>query len=249
MNKRIPKTLTVAEKSYVSPNMLRIILTGKELDESLAWHPGSYVKLMIPHSSEAGDKPKIRTYTARSFDPQTRTISIDFAIHQPAGPATSWALNTQQRDEIEVMGHGQLKADPTKGDWYIFAADMAALPAAISVMESLEPDAKGYAFLEITTEEDKQKLAIPEGIEVRWLIHPHPEVRSSQQLEAIKGLAHMKGTPNVFVAGELGTIREIKHHIKNDVRFSGAFLYISSYWKIGLKEEEHKIAKRQTSFV
>lgn len=245
MNRPAPKMLTVIDKAQISLNMIRVTLHGRELDERIHWHPGGYVKLVIPNSNVPGKKPKVRTYTARSFDPQKQTMTIDFAIHQPAGPATSWAINAQEGDEIAMMGLGKLKLDPSKGDWYLFAADMSAIPAALSVMESLGPDAKGYAILEIMDERDKQTLAIPEGFEVQWLIHPTPETKSEQQLAAIKNIHVMAGIANIFVAGELSTIREIKRYITTEESFKDAFRYISSYWKIGLKEEEHKEAKRR----
>lgn len=250
MNKPAPKILSVAHTERLTPNMHRIVLYGENLDNTLIWYPGCYVKLVLP-DEETGQlildrmpRPKVRTYTARFHDPKSKTLTVDFAIHQPAGPATRWALNAKVGDPVGLVGPGPLKMDPSKGDWYLFAADMAAMPAAISVMESLHESAKGYAFLEVTDAQDIQDLIIPSNIEVTWLIHPDAHVKSQQQLDAIKALSYPEGTPNIFVAGELGTIREIKNYILNDWNPSDGFLYISSYWKIGLKEEEHKQAKR-----
>jgi len=229
--------------------MHRITLQGP-LTPDPNWRAGSYVKLILPDpetgalSFDKADKPKVRTYTARKFDLKEQTVTIDFAIHQPAGPATSWALQAQVGSKVGFMGPGGLKMDPSLGDWYLFAADMAALPAAISLMETLGKNARGYALLEVTDELDKQPLNIPEGIEVQWLLHPHPEQKSQQQLEAIKNLPLFRGQPNVFVAGELSTIREIKSYFLNESDMEAGYLYISSYWKIGLKEEDHKMAKR-----
>ena len=231
--------LRVIDKTHLTPNMLRITLQGAQLEDT-PWQPGCYVKHQIPDES----RPKMRTYTARSYDATTQSLAIDFAIHQPAGPATSWALGANIGDEIELKGPGQLRMDTSAGDWHLFAADMAALPAAISVIEALPESAKGYAFLEVMSEEDKQEIAAPEGIEVRWLIHPHPKKKSGQQLEAIKALEPLEGTPNVWVAGELSTIREIRGYVNEAPAFASAVSYISSYWKIGLSEEEHKQAKR-----
>ncbi|MEO0896820.1 MAG: siderophore-interacting protein [Bacteroidota bacterium] len=235
--------LTVVEKEYLTPNMIRITFQGDELGESFAWAPGGYIKLTIP-----GEKTAVRTYTIRNHYPELKRITIDFAIHQPAGAATSWALQAVEGDQIAYRGPGRLKIDPTAGDWFIFAADMAAIPAAISVMESLDANAKGYAFLEITDEKDRQELSIPAGIKVQWLHHPDPKIKSKQQLEAIQKLAPLDGVPNVFVAGELSTIREIKQYFSGEGRFKNSARYISSYWKIGLNEEEHKQAKRRELF-
>jgi len=240
--------LNLIKKENISKNMIRVTLQGNELNENFAWTPGCYVKLMIPISENGrslqNEKLKTRTYTVRSHDSVNQTITIDFAIHEPAGHATNWAINIKEGDQVSLRGPGQLKINPSVGDWYIFSADMAALPAAISVMETLNNDAIGYAFLEVTNNEDKQKLNIPKGIEVRWLIHPHPENKSAQQLDAIKTIEKLEGKPNIFVAGELSTIREIKSYINESSKFNDAVKYISSYWKIGLQEEEHKMAKR-----
>ncbi|MEM8897045.1 MAG: siderophore-interacting protein [Bacteroidota bacterium] len=230
--------LTVVEKKQVTLNMLRITLQGDQL-ENISWKPGCYIKLSIPN----GEKRKMRTYTARSYDSVRKTLDVDFAIHQPAGPATRWALDAEIGDVIEIRGPGHLKMDMTKGDWYLFAADMAALPAAISAIESLPSHAKGYAFLEITDEQDKQEFSSPSGLEIQWLIHPHPKEKSTQQLASLQSIEPLAGTPNIFVAGELSTIREIKAYIKGEAKYKNASTYISSYWKIGVSEEKHKLAK------
>ena len=230
--------LRVIEKNQVSLNMLRITLEGEQLD-NISWKPGCYIKLSIP----SGEKRKMRTYTVRSYDSTRQTLDVDFAIHQPAGPATRWALEANIGEEIEIRGPGHLKMDTAIGDWYLFAADMAALPAAISAIESLPSHAKGYAFLEITDEQDKQEFSSPSGLEIQWLLHPNPKEKSDQQLNAIKSIESLEGIPNIFVAGELSTIREIKAYIKGEVKFKNAYTYISSYWKIGASEEKHKLAK------
>ena len=89
--------LRVIEKNQVSLNMLRITLQGDQL-ENISWKPGCYIKLSIP----SGEKRKMRTYTARSYDAQRRSLDVDFAIHQPAGSATKWALEAKIGDEVEV---------------------------------------------------------------------------------------------------------------------------------------------------
>lgn len=232
--------LRITAKEQLTPNMLRITLQGEQL-HNMDWKPGCYVKLKIPQ----GDSTKMRTYTARSYDPTTQSVAIDFAIHRPAGPATGWALEAQVGDEIELMGPGHLKTDISQGDWYLLGADMAALPATISVLEALPEDAVGYAFLEVTDESDRQEFKSPAGIQVQWFIHPNPKQKSDRQLNAIQGLELLEGTPNIFIAGELSTVREIRNYVKEKPEFQHAESYVSSYWKIGSNEEEHKQAKRQ----
>ncbi|MEM1219212.1 MAG: siderophore-interacting protein [Bacteroidota bacterium] len=216
--------LTVINKQQVSLNMLRITLQGDKL-EKVSWKPGCYVKLRVP----AGSWEKTRTYTVRSLDTQAKTMDIDFAIHHPPGPATSWALHAKQGDQIEVMGPGFLRMDADAGDWYLFAADMSALPAAISIIETLPPKAKGIAFLEVMSEADKQDFTAPAGIKINWFIHPDPTARSPHQIHAIKSITPFEGTPNIFVAGEMSTVKEIKKYFNQEELYQDAFRYISSY--------------------
>ncbi|MEO1713247.1 MAG: siderophore-interacting protein [Bacteroidota bacterium] len=230
---------TVVNKQQVTTNMLRLTLHGEQL-EHVTWQPGCYVKLRVPN----GAITKTRTYTVRSLDTQAKTMDIDFAIHRPAGPATSWALNTKIGDSIELRGPGNLRMDSTSGDWYLFVADMSALPAAISIIETLPPNAKGIAFFEVMSEEDKQDFTAPPGIKINWFIHPDPTARSPHQINAIKSISPFEGTPNVFVAGEMSTIKEIKKYLNQEELYKDAFRYVSSYWKIGASEEVHKMVKR-----
>ena len=37
-------------------------------------------------------KPKVRTYTLKNYDEVNKILTIDFALHQPAGIATNWAM-------------------------------------------------------------------------------------------------------------------------------------------------------------
>ncbi len=237
MDKIKLKNLTVLDKKYITKNMLRITLYGDDLNENFDFVVGCYIKLLIPTS---GEKPKMRVYTVRRHDSVNKTIDIDFAIHFPAGPATNWALNVQLNETIEIMGPGVLKINPNDGDWYLFSVDMSALPAAISVMETLDEKAKGYAFIEVLSEEDKQPLNTPKGIEVKWILHSD----SNEQLSAIKNIKSYEGKANVFIAGELGTSREIKYYLKNHNPFPVISEYISSYWKVGSQSEEHKAARK-----
>ncbi|HAA18911.1 MAG TPA: hypothetical protein DCP28_09150, partial [Cytophagales bacterium] len=91
MNRPSPKVLEVIKSERLTPNMHRITLQGP-LTPDPNWRAGSYVKLILPDpetgalSFDKADKPKVRTYTARKFDLKEQTVTIDFAIHQPAGP-------------------------------------------------------------------------------------------------------------------------------------------------------------------
>lgn len=251
MKRPEPKVIAVKEVFRLTPNMQRVIFSGEGLNNFPDGVNGAHLKLLLPNPEtgklEIGGKvkPKVRTYTVRNFDYEKKELCVDFALHKPAGPATSWALQAKAEDKIAYMGPGPIKVNPNAGDWFLFAADMSALPAAISVIEQLNDDAKGFALLEITSKEDKQNIKHPKGLKIEWLIHPNPKERSEQQKNAIGSLDFPEGKPNVFVAGELGTVRDLKDYLLEERLLDAEFFYASSYWKIGLNEELHQEAKRK----
>jgi len=110
--------LNVVKKENISKNMIRVILQGSELNGNFAWTPGCYVKLRVPISengkSSQNGKLKTRTYTVRYHDSANQTIAIDFAIHQPSGHATNWAMNVKEGDQVDLKGPGQLKINPSR---------------------------------------------------------------------------------------------------------------------------------------
>lgn len=235
--------LTVMRKEQITPHLLRIHFSGEGINSNFEWKSGCYIKLLF--SSE--ERTIMRSYTVRSIDAKQQSLIIDFSIHEPAGIGNLWVRNAKEGDTIEYKGPGQLKMNTHEGDWNLFAADLSALPAAISTLESLTPDAKGYAFFEVPSEEDKQQISIPQGIQVEWLVHQNITTKSTQQLEAIQRIQPLNGAPNVFVAGELSTIREIREYITTNEIYKNAALYISSYWKIGVDSEGHKLAKKEAN--
>ncbi len=238
---RKTRTVTVKNSVNITPNMKRIVFEGEDLKDFSSRHNGFYVKLVMSSPSKGlFKKPKVRPYTIRKIDDATKEMVMDFAIHEPAGPATMWALKAKKGDEISFMGPGPKKINTAIDGWYLFAADMSALPAASAAIEQLPRTAKGEVFFEILSEDDIQDIDKPEGVTIHWLIH---KINENQQLNEIKKIA-ISDAPNVFVAGEIDTVKEIKKYLLDETKVSSANnVYISSYWKRGKTEEEHKRAK------
>ena len=73
-----PRILTVKEARYLTPNMIRVMFSGPELDGFPSESEGGNCKLLIPEISETKDQfverlcngspPIRRTYTVRKFD-------------------------------------------------------------------------------------------------------------------------------------------------------------------------------------
>ena len=244
MSTREFRQLQVLHKQHITPNLVRIILGGHALSSFPEDQEGGYVKLIFPPLSGA-EKPRPRSYTIRQFDSKTQQLTLDFMVHGDNGPASAWALGVQVGDEISTDGPGSVKRVNTLADWFLLAGDMTALPAISVNLEQLPEHAIGYAVIEVLSEADQQMLIAPQGIDIRWVINPHPDSPNTLLLEGVKALPWLPGTPSIWVASEFDAMRHLRRYFKTECDVQRDQLYISSYWKMGETDEGNKVAKKQ----
>ena len=167
-------------------------------------------------------------------------ISPDGSV---GGVAALWAIQAKPGDRMSIFGPGPATFINTDADWYLLAADMTALPALAANFGRLPADAKGYIIVEIIADEDRQDLPVPAGMELIWVVNPEPGSDDSPLYLATKELAWLEGKVAVWAACEFKTMKKTRQYFKQERTVEKSHLYISSYWKRGLQEEEHKIAK------
>jgi len=239
MSRPQPKEFIVTRKTQVTPNMLRVSLGGENIKNLPEKQESSYVKLIFQNGNE---KPLMRTYTIRHQ--RADEIDIDFMLHEDGGPASTWAKEAQAGDAIIIGGPGPKKLIEESTDWQLLVGDMTALPAISVNLSELPHNAKGYAVIEVVSEDDIQALKHPENIEIKWVINPHPGADSNALLNEVKSLDWLDGNASVWAACEFNSMRALRVFFKNEKNISKENLYISSYWKLGINEDEHKVEKR-----
>ena len=154
------------------------------------------------------------------------------------------AIRAQPGDFLGFAGPSAPKVTHFEADWYLVAADPSAIPVAAAALEAMPRDAKGVAIFEVTSEEDRQTINIPEGIEVHWLVQPDPYKASTAQEDLIRSLDWPDGRVQTCIAGESGVIRSLRAFLHQEKDLPKKDVYISGYWKIGLVEDEHQQLKR-----
>ncbi|PSL21693.1 siderophore-interacting protein [Shimia abyssi] len=236
---------TVRSVRNITPNMRRIVLGGADFADFPTGREGGYIKLAFPDAPHATpDDPAMRTYSVRAHDPASCEITVDFALHGDAGGlATDWALTVAPGDQIALGGPGSVKMVDSTADWILLAADMTGLPALACNVEQLPRDAIGYVVVEITSEADKQPFDLPDGVALHWVINPHPETDKDKLLSQIRALAWRAGRPFVWTACEFDTMRALRSYYRTDRQIGRNEFYLSSYWRAGRTEDQHKVDK------
>ncbi|QIL89061.1 siderophore-interacting protein [Microbulbifer sp. SH-1] len=241
MPKPAPRELQVIGSRQITPNMLRVTLGGEGLHGFPEDQESAYVKLLFNQGE--GQRPLMRTYTIRHQ--RESEIDIDFALHEHPGPASAWAMQAKPGDKILVGGPGARKLIHPEGDWFLLVGDMTALPAISVNLELLPQNARGHAIIEITSEEDRQPLQCPPGVEIHWVVCRDINVPGGQLLSEIRALAWPEGRAAVWCACEFSTMRQLRDLFRNERPIEPSMRYISSYWKFGLSEDQHKQVKRE----
>lgn len=229
------RTLTVADKRWLTPHMIRIVLTGEDLAGFTSLAPDDHIKLFFDTGAEA---PQMRDYTPRAFD--ETSLTLDFAVHQ-AGPATDWAIGAGPGDLLTIGGPRGSAVVTGAFDWWLLIGDETALPAIGRWAEELPAGARLTTLVAIPSVDDRQVFASRATLESRWVIRP--EVDSHQPgalLAAARGLVMPPGRGFVWIAAEAGVARALRDHFTQDRGHPLACIKAAGYWTSGRADASDK---------
>ena len=192
-----PFAVRVARTRRTGPSFLRVTFTGADLDEFGSQGADQRIKVFFPLPGTGladcplGDdwyarwralpddrRNPMRTYTVRAARPLEREIDVDFVLHGPTGPASTWALSAGPGDEVVLVGpNARFPGHPGGVEWrppararaLLLAGDETAVPAVCAIAEALPPGTGARVVLEVPDEADVLELDVPADVRVTWL--------------------------------------------------------------------------------
>ena len=236
------RELQVLSVHKISPHYRRITLGGEKLLGFPADETGGYIKLLFEDS--ISQLPLLRTYTIRNTRIDQLEIDVDFVLHEDGGPASLWAEQTEVGAIIKVGGPGPKKLVDLNADWFLLAGDMTALPAICVNLEQLPEDAQGHVLLEVPSEQDIQPITMPSDMAIEWIINPQPGQNPDLLVDAVKAIPWRTGIQGIWSACEFKAMKELRKYYMKERGIDRKQFYISSYWKHGVSEDEHKLVKQ-----
>jgi len=255
-------TLTVLRREQLSAHMVRIVAGGPGFADYVNNDfVDRYVKIVFPQpgvdypqpldlwaireSMPREQWPHTRTYTVRWVDTAAGELAIDFVVHGDEGLAGPWAATAEPGDSLIFTGPGGGYNPDPDADWYLLAADEAALPAVAAVIESLPAHARGLAFLEVGSQADVQEIAAPAGLGLVWLKRGDiPAGESSQLVDAVRNAAWPDGRVNVFAHGERGYMKGLREVLFRERGLDRSQVSLSGYWAKGRVEDVFQAEKK-----
>lgn len=246
------RQLQVRTVERVTPRMVRVTLGGEELDDFVSSGTDQRIKLCLPRPGQPtplgrtraevfalprDQQPVQRTYTVRAFDAESRTLSIDFAVHEHGGPGTTWATSVRPGDQIVTVGPSPAYQPSPDADPLVLVGDETALPAISATLEQLPPTAKVRVFVEVADPSEQQQIDSPAEVEWNWL-HRNgvPAGRSTLLTEAVRW-ADLGARPHVWIGAEAAPTRELREHCQRTLGLDRKQVYALAYWRHGRAEE------------
>jgi NADPH-dependent ferric siderophore reductase/pimeloyl-ACP methyl ester carboxylesterase len=226
----------------LTPTLTRIVFGGEGLDGFEAGEfADNYVKLQFPREgAPADERPKVRTYTVREWDPAARLLTIDFVVHGDEGIAGPWAARTQVGDTLGLRGPGGAYNPDPEADWHLMVGDTSVIPAISASLARVPAGAPVHVVLQVHGPEEQVELTSAGGLEVHWLHGDEDEGVAA----ALAALDFPPGTPQVFLHGEATSVRLARRHLVVDRQIPATALAASGYWKRTLTDEGWREAKR-----
>ncbi|MGH9016151.1 MAG: siderophore-interacting protein [Acidimicrobiales bacterium] len=231
--------------------LVRVSLAGESLEGFEIEAPTQHVKLLFPAPGRSAPvlpefgpegitfpdgaaRPVMRTFTPRRFHPETRTLDVEFVLHDE-GPASTWARQAAPGQHLAVAGPGgRMPLDLGPGHWVV-AGDESAIPAVGTLLGALPAQATAQVLLEVESPADEMAIDSAATVTTTWLSR-----RSGvfgEELLAALAAADVAAATGVWVAGEATAVRRIRRLLLTDRGLEPTAIVTRGYWRLG--EENH----------
>jgi ATP-binding cassette, subfamily B, bacterial IrtA/YbtP len=224
--------VTVLGTERLAPHCLRILMVSPTVFEDSSTDPTSWLRFWFP-DPDGGDTEFQRAYTISHSDPDTGHFSVDVVLHEPAGPASTWAATVQPGATIAAMvmgskGFSVPDAAEDRPAGYLLIGDAASQPAISSIVAAVPHDIPIEAYLEQHNDDD---ALIPLAAHPRLTVHRVAH-RDAQSLAAA---IESRDWSNWYVwAGpEAGVLKHLRTRLRDEFGFPKQEIHAQAYWTEG----------------
>ncbi|MDK0521800.1 siderophore-interacting protein [Streptomyces sp. ML-6] len=181
------------------------------------------------------ERPLMRSFTVRGYDPGSGLMTVDFVLHGEEGPAARWGRRARPGDVLGMVGPSSAYARPLPAaDWLLLAGDETALPAIGTILEALPAGARALVRVEVADEAEELPLDSPGDVSVRWV---HRD-RGGSLPHAVRDTPLPAGSGAAWLAGEASTVRALRRHLVEERGMGRGAVEFSGYWRRSLTQDD-----------
>jgi NADPH-dependent ferric siderophore reductase len=193
----------------------------------------------------------LRTYTPAAIRANEAEIDVDFFIHEPAGPASAWAIAARPGEQLVITGpdirmgstgYG-IHWNPGDAQRLLLVADETALPAARNILDSLPAEAHADVLLEVgDLADDGLSQQVPRNANVLVSLRDDDAETGGEtgveKAVRVWGDAHGAEVCEdelfyAWLAGESGSTTRIRRYLTHELGIAKERVSFLGYWRLG----------------
>ncbi|MCD2498484.1 siderophore-interacting protein [Microbacterium nymphoidis] len=265
--------VTVLRTARLSPGFVRITLTGHDLRHFAPWGLDQRIKLVLPMpdgtTADFGllDQPTphpthwytrwkalpedrrnvLRTYTPAAIRPEDRELDVDVFIHEPAGPASRWALTCRAGDALVITGpdiragytgYGIHYTPPMRPETIVLVGDESAIPAMRNILTEIPDGTRAQVFVDVRNPADNLLPSPSPALRIEVVDRVTSEHDGLEA--AIRAWGQDEGaewvrTPASYawIAGEKNATTSIRRYLTAELGIDRRQVAFLAYWNSG----------------
>lgn len=221
---------TVRETVMIAPHFVRVRMESETLFDEVEPEPAAWLRFWFPDPK--GSKTEFqRAYTLSEADPSTGRFAVDMVLHEPAGPASSWARDVQPGASIAVMvlmGSTRFDRPEEQPAGYLLVGDSASIPGMNGIIGTVPDEVPIEMYLE---QHDDNDRLIP--------IAPHPRLRvhwvPRRDERSLANAIESRDWSNWYcwATPEANALKNVRKRLRDDFGFPKSEIHAQAYWSAG----------------
>jgi NADPH-dependent ferric siderophore reductase len=179
------------------------------------------------------ERPVGAYYTLREWRPATAELDLLFVLHDPAGPASTWAASARHGDPVALWGPREAFAPPADATRYVLVADETGLPAVGAILDALPPGVRAVVVAECDRPDEHQPLPELDGVEVHW-VHRNGRPAGTVPdlvLDAVRRLDLDPAGAYAWGGGESRTMTAVRKLLRSELGWPRERVSLVAYWR------------------
>ncbi|MCV7260113.1 ABC transporter ATP-binding protein/permease [Mycobacterium shimoidei] len=223
-------TATVIETVWIAPHFVRIWMTSPTLFEDAEAEPAAWLRFWFP-DPEGSTTEFQRAYTISEADVAAGRFAVDVVLHEPAGPASTWARTVEPGATIPVMslmGSSRFDVPDEQPAGYLLIGDAASIPGINGIIGTVPDDVPIELYLE---QHDPNDALIPLAQHPRLRVHWVARRDEKSLADAIE----TRDWSNwyAWATPEAASLKNIRKRLRDEFGFPKSEIHAQAYWNAG----------------
>jgi ATP-binding cassette subfamily B protein IrtA len=223
-------TATVLETIWIAPHFVRIRMESPTLFSDAEAEPAAWLRFWFPDPDGSTTEFQ-RAYTISESDVAAGRFAVDVVLHDPAGPASTWARTVEPGATIAVMslmGSSRFDTPDEHPAGYLLIGDSASIPGINGIIGIVPDEVPIEVYLEQHDDNDRQ---IP--------IAQHPRLRlhwvSRRDEKSLASAIETRDWSDWYcwATPEATTLKYVRTRLRDDFGFPKSEIHAQAYWSAG----------------